>query len=328
MSRSQRVIWVVGMLGWTTTAGVRPGAAQTVECATTSTVEVPACVEGLCDNPVVRNGWDPAGPGATPMVVRVKFNVMVAAMLPGDLDNQIQKIRDDFVDYNIKFQVVQEYFGSNPYESPLTECAAEAMKDFANDNPDQQLNVYVTHLSELSELNFLGRATLPWEVEATTAQGGIILDVEAMSFGNVVKTVLTHEIGHALGLWHTHHGTNPTELCCHVPKPGCPVGQIPACNPTCRRSADSSFDRCAHPCYEEADEFDCNTTGDFCCDTPATPFNFGCTDALGVDPCTGRSWGACTQEQQQEDKCPPRNFMSAAEDLGPNPCRNHYTFQQ
>jgi hypothetical protein len=84
--------------------------------------------------------------------------------------------------------------------------------------------------------------------------------------------VLTHEAGHTLGLWHTHHGVSE-----------CPSG-----------------DPCVWDCYEHAGS-NSDTTGDFASDTPPTPTNNTCNPPGGNDPCPPNlPWGD-TQ---------PENYMS------------------
>ena len=120
-------------------------------------------------------------------------------------------------------------------------------------SPETTCNVYI---------NALGYAfgTFPWDPDALTDQGGIVYEE---TFIDNYSHALSHEMGHCLGLWHTHHGVSEVEECGH--------------------------------CYEKP-EPPSDTTGDFCADTPPTPINYACEPPGGTDPCSGIPWGPTQPE--------------------------------
>lgn len=118
--------------------------------------------------------------------------------------------------------------------------------------PETQLNVFVTKYNPGGSWG-----TFPWDSNARTKYGGIVLDQP--HFTNP-PTVLSHEVGHCLGLWHTFHG----------------VSEVTACS----------------DCYEAAGRSpaDGDTKGDLCSDTNPSPRNFNCADPPGIDSCSGNAW--------------------------------------
>lgn len=119
-------------------------------------------------------------------------------------------------------------------------------------SPATQLNVFVTKYNPGGSWG-----TFPWDANALTKYGGIVLDQP--HFTNP-PTVLTHEVGHCVGLWHTFHGVSE-------------VTQCSACYEAAGRSA-----------------ADGDTKGDLCSDTNPSPRNFNCADPPGTDPCSGNAW--------------------------------------
>uniref|UniRef100_A0A914YZC7 Metalloendopeptidase n=1 Tax=Panagrolaimus superbus TaxID=310955 RepID=A0A914YZC7_9BILA len=88
--------------------------------------------------------------------------------------------------------------------------------------------------------SLVGLSTFPWESEATSPSGGIILQPHRFGISGQMGHLI-HEIGHVLGLWHVHHGI--TEVACD------------------------------DPCFEEIGSLE---TGDLVADTPPSPKNDKC----------------------------------------------------
>jgi hypothetical protein len=211
---------------------------------------------GSCDDPAVRDLWIPI-PSTPIRTVRLKFNVFCRddgsnpAATQADVDAQVAQLNSDYLDAHIQFVYQTEFINDTTFRT-YNDIDEVAMKTMYADQPDQQCNVYVVNIVS----GYLGVGTFAWDPDALGAMGGIIVDDDW--FGAGQKT-LTHELGHNLGLWHTHHG----------------VSEVSACS----------------ACYERADGLNGDLTGDFAADTPPTPTNYACGPPGGTDSCSGLSWG-------------------------------------
>lgn len=244
--------WCDTYENWVAKVGIQGGVAGE-ECPT----------QGTCDTPPVRDSWIP-GPSTPIVTIHIKFHVFCnddgsnCASSPSGVAAQMTQLNSDYAPYRIQFteSTEAEYINNSTYRD-LALSEVVPMKNTYADDPAHQLNVYVADLPG----GLLGRGTFPWDPDALGNLGGIIIDESAFGAG---ENVLTHESGHNLGLWHTHHG----------------VSEVFQCS----------------ACYERADGVDGDITGDLASDTPPTPTNFSCSDPSGDDPCSVTPWAPTQPE--------------------------------
>jgi PKD repeat protein len=215
-----------------------------------------ACPQyGACDGPVLRDQSIP-GPTQSFTTIKLLFHIIhnTDGSSPSTTESMVAaQVANLNVDYapsriNFEYEVVHNY--STAFRS-LADNEMNAMKLAFAVKPDSQLNVYVSYVEQSYSFG-----TFPWDPDSKGIYGGIVMTTPHFSS---VQSTLAHEVGHCLGLWHTHHG----------------VSEVTECG----------------GCYESPETNDRDFTGDLCSDTDPTPTNNGCNPPGGNDPCSGLSWG-------------------------------------
>jgi len=275
-------------------SGARPGDAageKVFRCATEEPRERRARALGLlvaggcpgkgpCDSPGTRDST-PIDPLNIRVIVHVIRNGDSSGGVPQDtVDAMIARVNADMSKNATGMQVTlvaTRYHDDDEFvclTAHGTRREVDSLRTRYAETPESACNIYISCQDSTGFTRLAGYAAHPWDPNALDTLGGIWVNRNVAGFAN---NTATHEIGHALGLYHT-------------------------------AAPEDSGWTCDHPCYEYACGLlacssENNARGDFAADTPATPGNLTCAPPGGMD-CLDVPWGP-TQ---------PENFMSYAPD--------------
>lgn len=250
-----------------------PDLAEVIESAKRAGYKMAPCELMItpCDNPGTRDATS-----LSAITINVYFHVIRGngggyGVSQATVNATVTSMNDYFSGTGIEFRLAGTRFLTDNDLSCIDEADIDnelnLMKSRYALNPDEQLNIYVSCSTPAQAGSYIaGSATIP-QMQAyggddpLGVQGGLWLRDTVVGANS--KTA-AHEVGHCLGLWHTHVA----------------ISDIPYA--------------CSSDCYEYASGFEGDVRGDLCSDTPSTPVNFPnptCSNAPGSD-CQGTAWNS------------------------------------
>lgn len=163
-----------------------------------------------CDDPAERDTWIPTGGGP---IQYVRMIIHVVALddgsnpfsTPEHVAGQVAELNADYAPVGIQFVYKLHQINSTAWRS-LSEAEINDMKTATAIEPDKYLNVWVT----VVEFSY-SFGTFPWSYDALLPTGGIVMG--HFHWVDLPNRVFAHEVGHTLGLWHTFHGVDETDVC-------------------------------------------------------------------------------------------------------------------
>ena len=150
------------------------------------------------------------------------------------IDSALHILQDDYQPHGICFELlgIDEIHNDSIYNERIFKRDPNGDGKFINFSPNFHFNAIDIYL-------FANNGRLSGGEAAGIPASALVIGGQNYNINFVTSHVLSHEVGHCLGLYHTFHGS------------------------WCEPSSGS--------CLELADGSNCDTCGDYVCDTPADP---------------------------------------------------------
>ncbi len=231
-----------------------------------------------CDKPVRR---DTFMPGASDPILYIRLNFVVIRnggsatnILQADCDSMVNVLNNDFSPWKIQFCAGPAQFHESASYYNLDYGTEEyGMKYYYSCMPEKKLNVYV--VNTISNPSAGGIAKLPFHPYGGTHKyGGIILTKSSTAPS---LKVISHEVGHALGLYHTFYGVDEMSPCSNC------YERVRNSNGSANASGVPAA--IGGPYVDQGDR-----EGDYCSDTHPHTKKSPCSDLPGSKACDSFSW--------------------------------------